>query len=453
MSSGNRREEKGFILVIAMITLIIMAIFLPSLVQMNRNDTKWAIKQKQSTTAFHMAEAGLDRGIWKLQESDLIWNWASTGAVIPGYNFDVIYASTGSSGEMEGEYSVKFSSRSDGNGIIIQSAGRDKTTNEVRALEAVYTKSAINAGLTSRGAFRYKSGLNIHWGPVVNFTSITEAPSQKYPRKITKGSIKEQAGWYDENANSPNGHDFYSDWPDPATYDYNTYQSRLGNPPTIDLDAYKAIAKATQMPRLKGKNSHGAAAGNNPVLSGYYDGTEDLDLGKADLVVPINNATPLIFYCSTCVLYLDGTGDLDIKDVASQVRLRAIIVKGDFDMNANNTPAYSARIPVGARTEYLHPTAMTDEWIAKFAGTGEGNVYNIPDEVQIHAYVYVGGDVTNSGGGDPAMVGGIDIVGDMTGNNMIVYYDSTISTGILATNVKPTIQYWREINAATLNLP
>src|SRR5207247_538053 len=151
-----------------------------------------------------------------------------------------------------------------------------------------------------------------------------------YPRKITKGYIKTS----DEDPNLPNGHDYFSTWPNPATYDYNSYQTRLGNPPTIDLEAYKALAKTTSMPVLKKQTgSSGAAGGNIPAGSGYYDGTDNVDLSKSD-------GSALLFYCSTCVLFIDnvnGSGDLDIKDAASQVRLRAIIVKGAFDMNANNT--------------------------------------------------------------------------------------------------------------------
>ena len=443
-------NNKGFMLILAMVALVMMAIFLPALVRLIENETKWAMKQKQASTAFHMSEQGLDRGMWKLQESDSVWSDASMGAAIAGYNFDVIYYSTGSE-QKEGEYTVKFSSHSSG-GVMVRSVGRDRSENEVRALEAILTKTGINAGLTSRGALAYKPGLIVHWGPVVNYTSITQSPSQYYPRKISKTFIKETGGgaWYDEDPNTPNGHDFYSTWPDPATYDYNTFQSKLGTPPTINFDELKAVAKACQIPRLKGKNSSGAAAGNDPVGSGYYDGSEDVDLGIADLVAPINNSDPLIFYCSTCVLYIDGTGDLDIKDEASQVRLRAIVVKGgDFDMNANNTPAYSSRIPVGAKTEYNHPTALTT-WDALFDSTGEGNTYDIPEEVQLHAYVYVGGNVNNSGGGDPAMVGAIDILGTMSANNTIVYYDSTVSTAVPVTNVKPTIQYCREVNPATI---
>src|SRR3989344_2878583 len=106
-------NNKGFMLILAMVALVMMAIFLPALVRLIENETKWAMKQKQASTAFHMSEQGLDRGMWKLQESDSVWSDASTGAAIAGYNFDVIYYSTGSE-QKEGEYTVKFYSHSSG---------------------------------------------------------------------------------------------------------------------------------------------------------------------------------------------------------------------------------------------------------------------------------------------------------------------------------------------------
>ncbi len=253
----RHEEQKGIVLVAALIALLIMSIFLPALLQVIQFENRASIKQERTTTAFHLAEAGGDRGIWKLQESDTIWENASTGTVLAGYNYDQIYTSTGLDG-IRGEYKVKITTGTDTGTVLIRAIGRDKGNNEVRAVEALYSKTAIKASINARGALEYKSGLHVHWGPVVSYSNITANPSEYFPRKIAKGYIGTTAGGYDGEADLPNGHDAFSTWPNPATYDFASFQTKLGNAPVIDLEQYKTISKASQCPPFRKKGGTGA---------------------------------------------------------------------------------------------------------------------------------------------------------------------------------------------------
>lgn len=429
-------NSKGVILVIALVALLVAAIFLPALYFLIKNEQRWTLKQKKTSVAFHMAEQGLDRGIWKIQESDTIWDDVSTGTVIPGYNFDVIYISTDVKGALEGEYKIKLTSGSETSTVLIQSIGRDKTTDEVRSIEAYYTKTSPTAGLLARGGLQFKPHLYIYWGPIIdyggNITGAASVPTD-YPRIITKGGVTADTN----GASLPNGHDFYSDWPDPATYNYNTYQSKLGNAPTIDFEGFKTLAKNCSVPALKKASGSGAAT-STPTGSGYFTET---------VVMKTSAGGTYLLDCSTCVIYIDagsaGTTSVDFQNTNSQIKVRALIMTGDFEpkmTGGDSVPDISARIPSQAKTEYLTSAGSTC-WTSKGWTNGGSATLN---PVRVKGYVYVGGNCSTSGAQDPIVYGAVDIAGNITINNMQVYYDEFVSTSILVMNATPQIQYWRE---------
>lgn len=430
-----KRDERGFILVMAMIALLAMAIFLPALVYLVQNETKWSVKEKKTTMAFHMAEQGLDRGVWKLQESDDIWNAVSTGGVVTGYNFDLVYNSTNSDGMVAGQYKILLTSGTSGT-VKVQSIGRDVSTSEVRAIEAVYSKAGIFSALQSRTTLDAKPNLEVHWGPVINYGNITNVPSYDFPRKISKGFISGR----DTDPTPPNGHDFFATWPTNPTYDYNSYQTRLGNAPTIRLNDYKTMAKNSSFPwPLKTANGNTTITATPPG-SGYFQYNGDVGICRGDVL-----GADYVWSCSTCVMFIDvGSNNVDWKTSwASQLQLKAMIILGNMDMNDASTPVMPAVIPVGAQTEYRWGTAPA-YWTANFAATGEGGTYDVTD-ARFRGYMYVSGDLNNSGGGSPAIVGILDVLGNVNVNNTRVYYDSTVSSGVLTNNAEPFQQSWREI--------
>ena len=61
------RAHSGQILIGAILVLLVLAILTPALVYLVQYETRTAVKQKRSTTAFYAAEAGVDRAIWMLR--------------------------------------------------------------------------------------------------------------------------------------------------------------------------------------------------------------------------------------------------------------------------------------------------------------------------------------------------------------------------------------------------
>lgn len=153
---------------------------------------------EKTSIAFQMAEAGLDHGVWKLQESDWFFTIFSTGGVIQNYNFDKVYVATATDGQI-GEYKIKIGSSSlkgtnDAVTVLIESRGRDISTDEVRALQAVYErKLPANNALTAAGGVKYENTFIIHWGPALSYTQIELQGTQtnKYwSKKFLKGKSK-----------------------------------------------------------------------------------------------------------------------------------------------------------------------------------------------------------------------------------------------------------------------
>ncbi len=417
----------------AIVGLIVLAVFFAALTYVIQNDTKWSVKHKKSTVAFQMGEQGLDRGVWKLQESDDTWNAASSGTVISGYNFDVIYTSTNSAGEVQGKYKISITSSPNSGNVLIQSVGMDQSTSEVRALQAEYSKVPVSGGLIIRSAITFKPNLYINWGPIVDYSGTVTGEPTDYPRIITKGGLTQ-----DNNPNPPNGHDYFSNWPNPATYNYNSYQTKLSNAPTIDLESFKTLAKNSSVPALQ--KIGGGTATAIPTGSGYFTDT-------------VNMFTPAggtyLFYNSTSVIYIDagspGTTSVSFKGTNSQIRVRALIMTGDFEpkmLGGESVPDLTVRIPSNAQTEYYKSGAAQTYWTTQGWVNGGTTILN---PVRVWGYLYVGGNCTASGAQDSIIYGTADIVGNITINNMQVYYDEFVSTGILVSNMSPSLVYWREI--------
>lgn len=203
--SPRESASKGIMLIMAILVLLVAAIFLPALLFVTRNETIWSVKEKKTTIAFQMAEQGVDRGIWKLQESDAVWNAASSGSVIVGYNFDVVYASTDSVGSKAGEYKIKFTSAP---GVYplqvtVVARGRDKSTDEVREIQAVIQEPAGVPGALQAGEVVSSGSGEIHWGPVLSLTelNLSGVSNRNYPRMFCKTELITSGGCGDKDTN------------------------------------------------------------------------------------------------------------------------------------------------------------------------------------------------------------------------------------------------------------
>ena len=84
-----RRGQMALTMVLSVLLLLLIAI--PMMDTYVKNEAKWSVKERKSTLAFHLAEAGLDRGYWKLIERSTNWGLITTSGTISGYANDKIY--------------------------------------------------------------------------------------------------------------------------------------------------------------------------------------------------------------------------------------------------------------------------------------------------------------------------------------------------------------------------
>jgi len=404
------KKEKGQTLLVVLGIIIILLIFIPALVYYVQQEAKWTIKGKRTTTAFHLAEAGIERGYWKLTESDSYWDIITKDEQqIDGYKGDSnsIYSDLAG-----GKYKINIF-KSGVEKVTIRSQGQDDSTQEVRTIEAVYSRKAIDSAIDAESTVEYKPGLKVHWGPVKTYTSIEQAPQQYYPRKFSKGRIVGR----DIDPTSPNSDEI----------EYWAFDDELGQPAEINLAYY--IAKATSSSVPPPRKATGVQAANaSPSGSGYF--TESVKFRQ-----PGAGGGAYTFTSSTSVIFVNGNADMEVN---TWLDVEALIVTGNVDFNARSS-SYAATIPENASEEYQHPEALAT-W-ATFPGNGQP--YAVTN-CGMHGFLYVGGDLKDAAGGGK-IVGVIRVKGELQSNTFTIYFDQNSAERIETQRSSIERDSWREV--------
>lgn len=415
-----KKHLKGGVLIGVLLALILLSLLIPLLVMRIQRESKQTIREVKKTTSFQLAEAGQDRGAWKLRESNIIWKNLMDGIHIAGYNNDMEYTDVDG-----GTYKIAISSFNDM--AVVVSKGRAKGTNEVRAIRAIYSKSGgiVNA-MNVDGVLTYKPNLKIHWGPVVTYQSIDQSPSDYFPRKYSAGQIVGRDTVDDSNNGAMPG----DNW---TTYDYVAFYD-LGVSPTIDLDKYRELAKNSNIVKQLRKTSGTTAAAHDTsggFNSGYYT-------QSVKMIEPGGGGADVVINCPTCVIFVEG--NIAQFPQNAWLDVKALVATGDVDFNARSTD-YTATIPPKASLEYQHSTLA-----GYFAAQGwtDGGSYVVTG-CGMHGFLYAGGNLSNAGGGSK-MVGAIYVGGAVTTNTMTLYYDKTVANEVeTGGSGSMTRQTWDEI--------
>ena len=307
MNKQDHLQDKGVILLMSMIGAMFAAVMLPAVYSWVQNETRTSSRAARTTVAFHMAEQGVERGLWKLQESNSIVNSVAQGGTVPGYNFDVVYTSTDSSGGKKlGEYKIKLSPGSNSGEVKILSVGRDvvTSTNDVRAIEAVYKMGTTSSGenaIETGTSLTFDQVLTVHWSQVTayDFIHLNNATVQStyYPKKIAKAKIDP----WDTDIAPLNSS---------AIKNYEAYRTDLTVPTTVDLDYYKEKAKQSSVPDPVGDADYWDELENRKPTSGGTDKLKEPDWGvdfngDGD-VIDSFNMDDIKAGCGTC--YRSGSG-------------------------------------------------------------------------------------------------------------------------------------------------
>lgn len=226
--------SRGQVLVGVLLLMMVLLITVPFLVESLQREARWSVKEKKSTTAFHLAEAGIDRAVWKLNERSANWTDAAAGTVFTNYNDDKTYTDvTG------GSYRVRILSGGSATKVKIVSTGRDDSSKELRAIELLYEKSSVAAAIQAP-ALQFNSSFKVIWGPYMSLTDITlnSSADQLYPQKYARTSITSSSsyGHRDNNPNTPNSN-CLEYW---AYNDATCGSAGVPDMPPIDIDWYRA---------------------------------------------------------------------------------------------------------------------------------------------------------------------------------------------------------------------
>lgn len=413
-----RRGQVAIGIVIAILLFLLFAF--PILNLFVQNEGKWSVKEKKSTAAFHLAEAGVDRARWKLVENTEMWTITSTGT-IAGYHFDKVYTA-----EDGGSYAINITShptRADKR--VVESVGRDKTGGAIRRIRAVLLDSS-SADFAARAANQVaNTGGNDHieWGSVVSGNSI-DATGRTFPRYYSAGHVTPQDGG--STAAATDEVYWWSFYPIPPF-------------PNIKFSTYLASAAAS------GAAPDGCGNGSS---SAYYH------VGNATFK-GCKDTSGKTYYITGSATFQAGSGGNFIRGT--------MIMLGDFIISGSGGAdgAYAARLPPEAWKEYganwvhyltfdpaafgapaTYAAALSSNYIAA------NKTYNLSN-VLVHGFMYTGGSQGLTGGGNCNLNGVLlsNANATMGTSTMGIYYDDKTASSILMQGVNISPDSWYEVKA------
>lgn len=425
----SARSRRGQILAGVVLVVMVLLIIVPAMVMWVREESRSSVKDRKSTVAFNLAEAGADRAYWKLKSSTTTWANARLGVPLAGYNFDQTYTDVPG-----GAYRISISSGPNPDQVTIIAEGRDSQSKEKRSIRVRYTNSAIPGGLIS-GAMIDMGGSNIvHWGPGLAMGNITLSGTSAlryFPRKLSKQVVTGTVGNpRDTNGLTPPNTDNLEWW---SSYD-------VPELPIFDFAALRSSASATGTLNCDG--------------SCPASGSCTIPCGSACVNCSVGNIYNDTRKLSDYVWYWDNnlsaTGKNGIKGT--------VIIRGNYSVSGTDqyNPA-AVHVPAAAWKEYQQfDTASTNQYpgdtgyhtnaatydIGSCGVTCEGSASG--SDVGLYGFMYVGGTINMTGDSD--VYGAVWVQSGWSGaGNVMIFYNDTLQLPQL--NVTLSRDSWEEVPA------
>ncbi|MBI5573099.1 MAG: hypothetical protein HY919_00920 [Elusimicrobia bacterium] len=384
--SPNR--SKAQIVVIMLIIAMIIGIVIPGLVFLTQHEAKWTVKEIKSTRAFHLAEAGIDRGIFKMNESSDLWNQVKTSP-ISNYANDTIYT------DVEGgSYRINITTGDIDSERKIVATGKDTANKEYRTIEVVLSKSQVNAPLQA-ASINNSGSSAVFWGPMMSLADLDLSGSADvfYPRKMARGAILGNPIRDNDGVASTDGLEWWS---------YNHPDNPVPDPPDIPFEVLKTSAQTGF--NYTDLNNDAAIiadlAGNQaaPIKNVYVK-----FVTKKSLI--INNLKDN----KDRIYYFDDQNpgwDISVKFAGTKHFRGTVIIVGDGEISGSGDSTddygkYTWTPPSNAWKEYLKNTPMKGDPDNGY-GADSASVNEYPGDAGYHtvsAYNFVDGRV--AGGADP----------------------------------------------------
>ncbi len=414
MNRSLHADRRGQILPGAVAALLILAIMVPAIVLWVQRESVFSSKQSLNTTAFHLAEAGVEKAYLYVSLSTITWNAIQAGTAQTNYKFDKSYT------DIEGgTYTISITSGPDTQQVTIITVGRDKYSRETRALRVVYTNAILgDTAIYAGQGVKISGGANVEWGGVMSPSNI-DATSRNHPQFWSSSQITGK----DTSANPPN-------CDSPACCQWHAFQASLPTTPSLDFDFYRASAAATT----------GCPSGGTPANSCYYAGD----------VTNWNNTTSgkTIFIEGSLTVKSPGMFHTGTLIVMSNINLpNGVWGKGSVTMSmpnkawkqyCNDWAAYQV-FDAGAPTAF---PGLTSTYTS-------GTVTKDSTKIAVNGFLYVGGNFNNGGGGggNSDVYGVLYAVGTSTlsaSSPIDFYYNGNATTNIITTNVTLTRSSWQD---------
>lgn len=389
-----KRSSSGQVIIIVLVVLVLISLFVPLLVKMSQQEAAWTVKERQSSLAFHLAEAGIDRGIWKLKESTATFTTAMAGTTITNYNFDKTFTDIDG-----GIYRIKFSSGTGTRQVIIYAEGKDTGKNEVRAIKCVVQNQTIPGAIISGGTIKWQNDFMVHWGPVMSQSNIeinATAAKDYYPRKFSRQVVTGSASNpRDTNGLTPPNTDNVEWWSD-----YQVPELPVLNFPEMRDSASKNSTL----------NVYGCSKGTTKSAWTTYKCNSNMPV-PANHNMHLCNIDRHSLSKKGYTWYWDGDVAFTGAAAADGCGLVGnVIVRGNLYIDCGDNYYFTGPVPTEAWREYAKFDTKTVTQYPGDAGlqkcnatfqfgneTWTGGVPYYNTDVGIKGFIYVGGDLILNG--------------------------------------------------------
>ncbi len=414
--------EAGQVMVGVMLLLALLAVMVPLMVFYTQRESKWVAKQDQSTSAFHLAEVGIEKGYRALSRSTGTWYaLIDNGTPIDLFKYDHAFDDiTG------GWYAVSITSGPEARQATVISAGKDQRGKEVRAIRAVFTQNILDdVAIQAMEGMNVLGGVNVEWGAIVAQDHV-DTGGRSYPQFHSATSLS-----VDTNPDAPNC--------DAACCQWFSFSEDVPPDPGIDLNLYRSSAAG-------GSCSIPGSTGDAPPGSCYFAGDQNWDTS-----VP---------YSGGGTIFVEG--DLNVKTAVNIIG--NLVVTGDFSTQSGGWGSGSVDmdVPQSAWRQYCNPTAWT-HYIDDFDPTGPGVFPGLDatyesantltytttpgGKTAIQGFMYIGGNLsTGGGGGNTVIYGALFSVGTVTiaaNSGVTVYYSKAAAENVKTTRLILNRKSWK----------
>jgi len=453
----NQTQSRGQMLMGATVLVGILLIFVPLMVQWSRQEARWAVKEQHAVVGFNIAEAAVDRGLWKLKSTTTTWRRAVDGQVIAGYNFDVTHTDIDN-----GSYRLRFTAGPGAEQVTVLAEGRDNRTRQTRAIRAIYESNALPGPLLTSGQVTYAGSLECHWGPIMANNNIlisgnaaTEFFPRKFSRQLVSGTALNPRDLNGLNPPNTNNTEWWSDYPVPdlPLLDFVTMRSSSVANGTLN---YYTTSGASGSGKCIGWAGHGRcmSAANN--WAAHQNKPHFFDSNNH----PKSKQNLIWYYDNDLVL----TGNMDSGGCFRLGLYGVLIVRGSLTVDAGDCYAYTGPVPAGAWKEYTkikvgtNDTTTTNQYPADNGlrtsrttfrhgvETWTGGPPAANTDVGLRGFIYSGGHLTFNSIADVA--GTIWAVGNVINNDVtervLVFYEGS-NPNVPVLNVVLNRVSWDEV--------